>query len=513
MIEVCTQNMKFAIWIMIGIATSVAAVLTVVLESNLRYLVSRIIPQLRRLGGRIPTRRPPIIWLLYLLSILIVIIGTAIVSTCEPQLPTPPASEKLYYMTIIDASDRMLTSIGGEQKWQAAVRSLQEKLAILPGGAHYGLISFGQASSLTLIPCNEAAEVLVPLSDTSVQAGSETISSQQRSIHAVAGITPGNKGSLTQALHLAMEQLVSGLPESYSKTLIIVTGGGDLCNPQSEWDSLEFLLSGTVKDVSVYTELIVFVNEEVKEEIASKIQKISRLETVTVSLPATPEELKLDLDAAVNRAVERGMTVDPRPFIVQETIVAATQNSHSVNANVPINFPAITPSQIIPTFTRLLSSSTPVVLITDTMPPSPTESPTNPPPTQIPATPIPPTKIPTTSVPIIQWNFTSPDGTYGVKKIYYSANDAHYQIFRTSNNELIMTTYAKYPYPSENDVKTGMFGNSNMFAAAYHYGDNGNYTWIGVWELPSGNFLYCEQIDGWTLDISGVFGGPSGTCP
>lgn len=293
-----------------------------------------------------------------------------------PTVQAPPASEKLYYMTVVDASERMLHSINGsEQKWQVAIRSLHDKISLLPGGANFGLVAFGQENLSMSVPCEESAEVLVSVNDRTASEKPLTGYSQQRALLAVSQIKPGSTGSLTKAISLAVDQLVSGLPENYSKTIIVVTGGGDACNPQAEWDSLEFLLSGAINDVSVYTELIVFVTEEIKEEVAAKVQKIARLNKVTVSLPTTPEELNSDLENAVERAVVRGMEVDPAPFIAQETIVAATKVSQSVNANsaVPEAQHPIPPAQLVPTLvqsppntTALLPSPTPFVVRTNT---------------------------------------------------------------------------------------------------------------------------------------------------
>ena len=322
-----------------------------------------------------------------------------------PTVPAPPASEKLYYMTVVDASDRMLGTIdGSDQKWQVAVRSLQNKLSILPSGANFGLVAFGQAGMANSTACDEAAEVLVPVNKPGTSREAQTASSQQRALSAAAGITPGNKGSLTKAISLAVDQMVSGLPDTYSKTIIIVTGGGDACNPGEEWDSLQFLLSGTIKDLSVYTELIVFVNEEVKEEIDAKVQEISRLEGVTVSLPTTAEELNEDLEEAVDRAIVRGMVVDPQPFIIQGTIVAATQLSQPLSANVPAatSIPEVSlPVQPVQAATQVapLPTNTATLVLTNTSTLAPTNIPTNPPPTQVPPTAIPPTTIPPTEIP------------------------------------------------------------------------------------------------------------------
>lgn len=326
-----------------------------------------------------------------------------------PTVPAPPASRKLYYMTVVDASERMLDSIqGSQQKWQVANRSLQDKISLLPSGANFGLVTFGQQDSSKPPPCEESAKVLVPVNDLAISEKPMVGISQQRALSATAGLKPGGKGSLTKAISLAVNQLMSDLPEDYSKTIIVVTGGGDECNPGAEWDSLEFLLSGTVRQLNVYTELIVLITEEVKDEVIAKVNKISRLDKVSVSLPTTPQELSEDLGDAVDRAVQRGMQVDPTPFVVQETIVAATQVSQSGNTSptIQVDQPDVpapieaSPFQPPPNTIAVFPSPTPFVTWTS----MPTRSPTSISPTRT-FTPLPPTNT-RTSIPPSQ-TFTS----------------------------------------------------------------------------------------------------------
>jgi hypothetical protein len=104
----------------------------------------------------------------------------------------------------------------------------------------------------------------------------------------------------------------------------------------------------------------------------------------------------------------------------------------------------------------------------------------------------------------VESEITSSDGLYGVRSV--SVSGVHYQVFEISNDRLILTTNAKYETP--NDVKAGGFSADNRrFAAVYHYGDQGDYTWIGVWSVETGQLLYTVEKAGWTTDLSGVFDG------
>ncbi len=100
-------------------------------------------------------------------------------------------------------------------------------------------------------------------------------------------------------------------------------------------------------------------------------------------------------------------------------------------------------------------------------------------------------------------SLTSPDGQYEAK-LKSKVKDVHYQIKEIATGRLILTTNAEYSTP--NDVKAGKFSpDSKKFAAAYHYGHAGNYTWIGIWDIEAGKFLYSERKSDWIRDISWVF--------
>lgn len=97
----------------------------------------------------------------------------------------------------------------------------------------------------------------------------------------------------------------------------------------------------------------------------------------------------------------------------------------------------------------------------------------------------------------------SPDNRYRAKAIGGGA-DVHYQVIELATGRVILTTHAEYTTP--NDVKAGGFSSdSKKFAAAYHYGHAGNYTWIGVWSTETGAFLYSKTGSGWTTNLCGAF--------
>lgn len=100
----------------------------------------------------------------------------------------------------------------------------------------------------------------------------------------------------------------------------------------------------------------------------------------------------------------------------------------------------------------------------------------------------------------------SPDGRYKAVRIS-SSGGVHYQVQETSTGRIVLTTHAQYK--EANDVKAGLFGpNSQTFAAAYHYGHKGSYTWIGVWTIGTRFLSRREEKPGFLKDLSGIFRSP-----
>jgi len=110
----------------------------------------------------------------------------------------------------------------------------------------------------------------------------------------------------------------------------------------------------------------------------------------------------------------------------------------------------------------------------------------------------------TASVLVAQPNqLRSPDGRYEAVLVG-SGKDLHYRVGEIATGRIALITRAQYRTP--NDVKAGMFSpDSREFAAAYHYGHEGNYTWIGIWDLQTGTLLHTVTKPGWIRDITWVF--------
>ena len=100
----------------------------------------------------------------------------------------------------------------------------------------------------------------------------------------------------------------------------------------------------------------------------------------------------------------------------------------------------------------------------------------------------------------------SPDERYRAEVV--RSNGTHYQIIEVALGRVVLTTAGQYASP--NDVKSGGFGTSPTgeprFAAGYHYGHAGNYTWIGVWSMD-GRLVHSTTRPEWTKQIGDVFRG------
>ena len=96
-------------------------------------------------------------------------------------------------------------------------------------------------------------------------------------------------------------------------------------------------------------------------------------------------------------------------------------------------------------------------------------------------------------------NTRSPDGKY--RAVLTSTDTGtHYRAEEIESGKAILTSAAQYSTP--NTVKCCRFSDdSTMFAAGYHYGHAGNYTYVGVWSIPEGKFVRSVRLEGWETAI------------
>jgi hypothetical protein len=94
------------------------------------------------------------------------------------------------------------------------------------------------------------------------------------------------------------------------------------------------------------------------------------------------------------------------------------------------------------------------------------------------------------------------NGKYRVEQVQgKDYNDLHFQIIEISTGRPLFTTNAQYP--TSNDVKAYVFSpDCKKFAAAYHYGNKGDYTWIGIWDIETGRFINALEKSGHLHNLS-----------
>ena len=98
-----------------------------------------------------------------------------------------------------------------------------------------------------------------------------------------------------------------------------------------------------------------------------------------------------------------------------------------------------------------------------------------------------------------QWDLRSPDGKYGATKISHKGG-IHWKVGETESGRVVFITHGQYPTP--NDVKAGRFSSdSTKFAASYHYGHAGNYTWVGIWSLKTEKLIRSKRLSGWKTAV------------
>ena len=100
----------------------------------------------------------------------------------------------------------------------------------------------------------------------------------------------------------------------------------------------------------------------------------------------------------------------------------------------------------------------------------------------------------------------TPDSKYKAIKVG-GGNNVHYQVMKVDDNSVVFNTMAEYN--TQNDVKSATFSSdSKEFAAAYYYGHDGGYTWIGIWNVKTGNRVRNIKRKGWITELCFVFNDP-----
>ena len=84
------SDLRFLIWIVVGVAGVLVLILVAYLESNFAHIVRKIFSPSS--AGRPPKKTHPLAWLAFVFCVVITVLGTAIASTTPDNLPTPTPS-------------------------------------------------------------------------------------------------------------------------------------------------------------------------------------------------------------------------------------------------------------------------------------------------------------------------------------------------------------------------------------------------------------------------------------
>ena len=150
-------------------------------------------------------------------------------ATTAPSFTPTSVSNSMYFMFVVDASEKMTQPFDGKTKMDAARESIQAILGGLEPGANYGLAVIGGSSATEGVDvCNQPSVTRIPFSAQKV------VSDQ------VSRLQPAGGGSMYSAFVLARRQFES-LPANTVRFLIMITDKGDECLGQDEWKGMENL--------------------------------------------------------------------------------------------------------------------------------------------------------------------------------------------------------------------------------------------------------------------------------
>jgi hypothetical protein len=352
-------------------------------------------------GIRIKTLKPK--YYAALLGMIAVSWVPVIGGYLRPQPSEPPEYASIHYAFVVDATARMNASFQGtNSKWMVAKGATLQYLDRLPPGANYTLVVMGGNQTGSSATCVGPDKPLIPL-----HLGNRSSVSDQ-----VEQMEPEASGSLTEALKRARDALLDK-PKGDEKTVYVIVGGPDECAQGDKWDALpDDIQTIFNQGIAIHTEMIVLVNETVRQEVIERIG--ARLRTlgqnIDVALVDNEKDLQVKIDTDIDHAYDRIARIAPeefateRPTLVAGAATAAVRRTGIAVATAASTLVSIIPSSgsgqgpVNPLSTPLTSLPTPILAITSnpTATPIPvvTVSPTLLPPSQT-IIPLSPTQLPT----------------------------------------------------------------------------------------------------------------------
>jgi hypothetical protein len=265
----------------------------------------------------------------------------------------------------------MNADFGGGTRWDTARESIESILNGLEPRANYGLVLLGGSNLTESDSCDQPSVA-------------RTLFSTERAVaDQIMGLLPGGGGSLVSAFMLAYRHF-EGLPKDTVRVLIAITDESDECRGQDEWQGLESFYKVTGETgVDFHSEIIV-IDETMDpdlEKSASRIQALSSNNNIQlVQDDSSVIEAVDHTIVGIQEYVQAALSARPT-----QTVEPATPTSMS-DTGQPSNTPGAASYSLTPrpgtqvatpsdTFTPLPQSSTPSLIPTRTISPTPTQPP------------------------------------------------------------------------------------------------------------------------------------------
>lgn len=301
--------------------------------------------------------------------------------TATPTETRVPAARRLYYVIVVDASERMKTRLpDGETKWTVAQKSVEFWLdtVVLPE-ANSGLYIFGGGAA----DCKSAAKASVPISENALDQIRE----------ALRTLEPSGQAAFCTALAQAAKELQKTKESDPVRTVIIITGGGDDCySKELPWARVQDLLEEIKEDIEISAELIVLGEDPAIPTLVAYYQNDEKV-SVRVAPDALVAQTRI-AEAAATKAREFETAVPTAVAEVRATATAAAQTVTFPKDTPTLTLQAVSPPANTPTSTATATLSppprtipsetytatpalTPIAVPLPTATPSPSSMPTN----------------------------------------------------------------------------------------------------------------------------------------
>ncbi len=288
-------------------------------------------------------------------------------TSIQPATPTPLANS-IYYMLVLDASERMKEPFDGKTKWEAARAAAEAVIKGLEPEANFGLVVIGASSPTEELDlCNEPSVLRMPFT------------SQRNILSQIGQLQPAGGGSIFTAFNLAKEQF-NGLPPHSIRVIIQISGASDDCE-RDEWRDLERLFQTRSLVERLYSEIVILDDgSEINAgALATRLSGLSR--QVNAQAVQSFGGMRQTTDAVlanIRDHIASIPTVTPPPTSTAFTtltpvpILSATPTlSPAPSTNTPTS--TVTPSPAPPTLTptsSLTPTSTATPSSTPVLPPS-----------------------------------------------------------------------------------------------------------------------------------------------